>query len=258
LIHTAVIPAGGYGSRMEPITKAVPKPMLPIIRKPAIHFVVEEATASGLDHIVIVAGYKSAVIKDYFCSEQEFDSRSYGPKDYFEGTDIEFVVQDQPRGLADAVLCAKDSVSDKSFAVLLSDDIIRSKEPAISHLCSCADGRNIIGCQRVELDKVSNYGVLITSDDRNPFSVSKVVEKPKTLVSDLAIAGRYVFNPSVFDALECAYADNGIKANLTDAINIMITSGEEIFGFRMDGKRYDIGNEEGYIETLNAAITERW
>lgn len=259
MIRTAVIPAGGYGSRMEPITKAIPKPMLPIIRKPVIHYIVEEAIQSGLKHIIIVAGYKANVIKDYFFSEQEFDSRSYGPKNYFEDADIEFISQDEPKGLADAILCTKNSINNEKFAILLGDDIFRSDIPGTAQLCKNMQGNHMIGCLEMPKYKLRNYGVIISDENENPFNISKIIEKPNYEVSsNLAVAGRYVFGPSVFNALETVFAEKDTSGNLTDAVNLMIDSGEIVHGLKMDGIRYDVGNENEYITTLKAAIDERW
>ena len=259
MIKTAVIPAGGYGSRMEPITRAVPKPMLAVIRKPVIHYVVQEAIESGINHVVIVTGFRSKVVKDYFSNESEYDRRSYGPDNYFEGVDIEFISQSEPKGLADAILCSENSVSGSPFAVLLADDIIRSKVPGVAQLLKNYTGTHLIGGLKLLKEKMQNYGVLVPKNEGDIFNVSKIVEKPKTDVpAGVAIAGRYLLNYSIFDSLRKAYSMNGIRSNITDALNLELASGRSVTGLKMEGRRFDVGNEDEYKRTLIAAIEEGW
>lgn len=259
MIRTAVIPAGGYGSRMEPITRAVPKPMLAVIRKPAIHYVVQEAVDSGIRHVVIVTGFRSKVIEDYFSNEAEYDKRSYGPGNYFDGIDIEFISQTKPKGLADAILCAEGSIDGSAFAVLLADDIIRSDVPATMQLCNGYGNTHTVGGLNIPADELKNYGVLIPEADENIFGVLKIVEKPSTnIAAGIAVAGRYILKKTIFDPLRKAYSERGTDSNITDALNIELASGHQIMGLKIDGRRFDIGNEEGYKKTILAAIEENW
>jgi len=258
--ETAVIPAGGYGSRMEPITKAVPKPMLPIIRKPVIHHIVEECAVSGIEKVVIVTGFCGDVIRKYFSNDFEFDQRSYGPDNYFENLDIEFICQDKPRGLSDAVICAEKEVDGDSFAVLLGDDIFRGPRPGIAQLCDSYEGGHLIGAVSMSPEKISNYGVLIPCEVcGNSFNISAILEKPKQRVeSDMAVAGRYIFNFSIFDKLKSSFSLKKTESNLTDALNLALREGNKVKGLKMAGTRYDVGNEQEYIETIMSAVREGW
>lgn len=259
-IKTAVIPAGGYGSRMEPITKAIPKSMLPIIRKPVIHHIIQECTDSGIENIVIVTGFRGEVLEKYFLNHEEFDRRSYGPSDYFKEINIEFVKQDKPSGLADAIMCSESRIEEDSFAVLLGDDIFRGPKPGILQLLNTYEKGHLIGALPMPEDRISNYGVLLPSEQySHSFKVRTILEKPKQKIdSDLAVAGRYIFHSSIFDKLKYSFSVKGIESNLTDALNLAIQSGDEVHGVRMQGNRYDVGNEQEYIETILSAVREEW
>ncbi|MDR2943902.1 MAG: NTP transferase domain-containing protein [Methanosarcinales archaeon] len=259
-IKTAIIPAGGYGSRMAPITKAVPKSMLPIICKPVIHHIVQECESSGIENIIIVTGFCAEVIENYFSRQAEFDSKSYKPADYFEGLNLEFIRQDKPLGLADAVICSESFVEGDNFAVLLGDDIFRGPKPGISQLSDVYEKGHLIGALPMPIDRLSNYGVLIPSEKHsNPFQICTILEKPEHKVdSDMAVAGRYIFDSSIFDKLKYTFSIIGAEANLTDALNLSIQRGDNVKGIKMQGIRYDVGNEQEYIETILAAVQGGW
>jgi UTP--glucose-1-phosphate uridylyltransferase len=256
----AVIPAGGYGSRMEPITKAIPKPMLPIIRKPVIHHIVEECSRSGVEKVVIIAGFRGDVIKNYFTGDSEFDSRSYGPENYFDDIEIEFIQQNKPNGLADAVLCAENAVEGGSFSVLLGDDIFLNKDPGIAQLYRSHSGGHIVGVVKMPTERLYNYGVVVPSEQKSDiFCIKEIVEKPKKDVgSNLSIAGRYIFDISIFDRLRQVILEKGVEANLTDALNLVLAEGHIVMGLILEGRRYDVGNETEYIDTLSSALREGW
>jgi UDP-glucose pyrophosphorylase len=259
-IKTAVIPAGGYGSRMEPITKAVPKPMLPIIRKPVIHHIVKECVDSDIKKIIIVTGFRGEIIQNYFSADSEYDRRSYGPKSYFQDLEIEFISQNIPLGLADAVRCAEKKIEGGSFAVLLGDDIFRGLRPGIAQLCESYENGHLIGAISVSAEAMSNYGVLVPKDPYSKvFRVSEILEKPKNIIENgIAVAGRYIFESSIFDKLSISFSKRGIESNLTDALNLAVSEEKNVKGIKMDGRRYDVGNEQEYIETIMSAVREGW
>ena len=257
-VRTAVIPVGGYASRMQPITRAVPKPMLSIVNKPVIHYIVEEAVASGMERVVIVAGFRSGVVRDYFEPEPEFDRRSHGDSDLFPGTDIEVIEQDRPRGLVEAVLCAGDLLQREPFAVMLGDDIIRSEVPAVEQLVSEFSGESIVGAMEVSPDRVRNYGVILPGG-KGSFPVEGMVEKPdRDVGSNTVCCGRYVFGYDSLDLMREVYICEGTSANLTDVILEDMSRGGRPGCVVVRGRRYDTGNPDAFRETLRAALDEGW
>ena len=259
-IRKAVIPAAGLGTRMLPITKSMPKEMLPIVDKPVIHYVVEEAIKAGIDDILIITGKGKRAIEDYFdrSFELEFYLREKGKfeelkqiEEIGEMVDIYYVRQKKPLGLGDAILHAEKHVNGEPFAVLLGDDIIVSEKPGIKQLIEIAERKEapVIGVERVPWELVSRYGIV----DGEPlgdgvYQVKHLVEKPspQEAPSNVAIIGRYVLTPEVFDALRETPPGRGGELQLTDALQRLLSS-QNIFAKEITGERYDVGSKLGFV-----------
>ncbi|ACS34649.1 UTP--glucose-1-phosphate uridylyltransferase GalU [Thermococcus gammatolerans] len=259
-VRKAVIPAAGLGTRMLPITKSMPKEMLPIVDKPVIHYVVEEAIKAGIDDILIITGKGKRAIEDYFdrSFELEFYLREKGKfeelkqiEEIGEMVDIYYVRQKKPLGLGDAILHAEKHVNGEPFAVLLGDDIIVSEKPGIKQLIEIAERREapVIGVERVPWELVSRYGIV----DGEPlgdgvYQVKHLVEKPspQEAPSNVAIIGRYVLTPEVFDALRETPPGRGGELQLTDALQELLSS-QNIFAKEIKGERYDVGSKLGFV-----------
>lgn len=264
MIKKAVIPAAGYGTRFLPITKAIPKEMLPIIDRPTIEFIVEEAKASGIEEIlIIVSGNKNAII-DYFDYnlELEYILKSKGKDDFYElvhnianGVKIFFIRQKEQLGLGHAVLQAQAFIQDEPFAVLLGDDMyVSEKTPALKQLINEYENkkRSILGTMEVSYEDTEKYGICEPiSVDGNIMKLKSVVEKPKkeSAPSRFAIGGRYVFTPTIFKYLNTQSKGVGNEIQLTDAILRMISE-EDVYALNLDAKRYDVGNKLDYIEAI--------
>ena len=259
-VKKAVIPAAGLGTRLLPITKSMPKEMLPIVDRPAIHYVVEEAVKAGIDDILIITGKGKRAIEDYFdrSFELEFYLREKGKfeelkqiEEIGEMVDIYYVRQKKPLGLGDAILHAEKHVNGEPFAVLLGDDIIVSKKPGIKQLIEVAERKEapVIGVERVPWELVSRYGIV----DGEPlgdgvYQVKHLVEKPspQEAPSNVAIIGRYVLTPEVFDALRETPPGRGGELQLTDALQRLLSS-QNIFAKEIKGERYDVGSKIGFV-----------
>jgi len=269
-VRKAVFPAAGLGTRFLPATKAVPKEMLALVDKPLIQYGVEEAIASGCDHIIIVTGRGKSAIEDHFDISFELNANleAKGKKELLalsQGisnmANISYVRQKEARGLGHAVLMAKDLVGDEPFAVLLPDDIIDAKTPCIRQMVEAYEetGASILATQIVEGPAISSYGVLDGEQDRNDprlFAVKGMVEKPKQEVapSKNAIIGRYVLTPRVFDLLEHITPGAGGELQLTDGIRGLLEF-EKVYGFNFEGKRYDAGDKGGMLQaTVDFAL----
>lgn len=261
-IRKAIIPAAGLGTRLLPITKSMPKEMLPIVDKPVIQYVVEEATKAGIDDILIITGKGKRAIEDYF--DRSFELEFYlknkrkekelkEVEEIGEMVDIYYVRQKKPLGLGDAVLYAKKHVNDEPFAVLLGDDIIMSKVPGIKQLINVFErfGAPVLGVERVSWQDVSRYGIIDGKEIANGlYEVKYLVEKPKPeeAPSNVAIIGRYVLTPDVFDALKETKPGKGGEVQLTDALRILITPKDKIYAKEIEGNRYDVGGKFGFIK----------
>lgn len=261
----AIIPAAGLGTRFLPATKALAKEMLPIVDKPTIQFIVEEARKSGIQDIVVVDGKNKRSIEDHFDSNPELeDNLRDKHKDEMlklvqETTDINiyFIRQSHPRGLGDAVLTARDFIGDEPFVVMLGDDlnnINNNGTPLTKELIDSyhETGASTLAVMRVPHEDTSKYGVINPSKEVKPglFNVTSFVEKPdpKDAPSDLAIIGRYVFTPEIFDVLAKTKPGKGNEIQLTDAINTLNKT-QRVFAHEYKGDRYDVGNKFGWIET---------
>jgi UTP--glucose-1-phosphate uridylyltransferase len=260
MIKKVVIPAAGLGTRFLPATKAQPKEMLPIVDKPTIQYIVEEAIGSGVESILIITGRNKRAIEDHFdrSLELEIELEKSGKQEMLKlvreiggMVNLHFIRQKTPRGLGDAILCAKDFVGNEPFGVLLGDDIVVSKKPALKQLFEIYEkyDRTVVGIQEVPHSDVSKYGIIAPSEIIDgTIKVASMVEKPSVDLapSNLAIMGRYVLSPAIFDALEKQQEGKDGEIQLTDAIEQLAKS-EGVYAFNFEGKRYDVGNKMGYL-----------
>ncbi len=262
-IRKAVIPAAGFGTRFLPETKAMPKEMLPIVDKPTIQYIVEEIRSSGIDQILIISGHAKRAIEDHFDSSPELEQHLYESgkvnllKEIRKISDIKihYVRQKYMRGLGDAILCAKDFIDGEPFGVILGDDIVYTgdKEPALRQLMDQYDktGGTVIGCQTVQPEQVSSYGIIdgLATDDPNLLKVRDMVEKPSVeeAPSRFAALGRYVITPDVFEILEQTQPGKGGEIQLTDALRVMAHN-EAVYAYNFQGQRYETGDKLGYLK----------
>lgn len=264
-VRKAIIPAAGLGTRFLPATKALAKEMLPIVDKPTIQFIVEEARKSGIEDIVVVDGKNKRSIEDHFDSNPELeDNLRSKHKDEMlkmveETTDVNiyFIRQSHPRGLGDAVLTARDFIGDEPFVVMLGDDLnnINNKNEALTkQLIESYNqtGASTLAVMRVPHEDTAKYGVINPSKEVTPglYNVTSFVEKPapKDAPSDLAIIGRYVFTPEIFDVLAKTKPGKGGEIQLTDAIDTLNQT-QRVFACEYKGDRYDVGNKFGWVKT---------
>ncbi len=263
----AVIPAGGLGTRFLPATKSIPKEMLPVIDKPVIQYVVEEAVSAGIDDIIIITGKGKRAIEDYFDRNFELEHilEREGNYDLLKkvrdvaDVDIHYVRQKEQKGLGDAVYCARKHVGDEPFAVLLGDDIIVSEVPCIQQLMGVYEEFrcSVVALEEVPLEKVSNYGIIKGRMCRDSlYKIEELIEKPEIAEapSTLSIPGRYILTPRIFECIEKTPFGKGNEIQLTDALNLLLGY-EDIYGLKFKGKRYDIGTKFGYIKaTIEFAL----
>ncbi|HLR64348.1 MAG TPA: UTP--glucose-1-phosphate uridylyltransferase GalU [Pseudogracilibacillus sp.] len=259
-VKKAIIPAAGLGTRFLPATKAMPKEMLPIVDKPTIQYIVEEAIASGIEDIIIVTGKTKRAIEDHFDSNFELEKalEESGKYDLLDRVreaeiDIHYIRQHEPKGLGHAIWCARKFIGDEPFAVLLGDDIVVAETPGLKQLIDKYNktGKSVVGVQQVEESETDRYGIVDPLEkDERLYRVSKFVEKPKlgTAPSNLAIMGRYVLTPEIFKHLDKHQIGSGGEIQLTDAIQ-MLNEEEAVFAYDFEGKRYDVGEKLGFIQT---------
>lgn len=261
-VRKAIIPAAGLGTRFLPATKAMPKEMLPIVNKPTIQFIVEEAVASGIEDIIIVTGKNKRAIEDHFdrALELEQNLESKGKTRLLESVrhssnlaNIHYIRQQEPKGLGHAIWCARKFIGDEPFAVLLGDDIIESEVPATKQLIDQyeAHERSIIGVQRVQYEMTNRYGIIDPlAVEGKLIPVRTFVEKPPVdeAPSNFAILGRYILKPDVFEALSGQEVGAGGEIQLTDAI-ARLNEAQTVFAYEFDGRRYDVGEPIGFVET---------
>lgn len=261
-IRKAVIPAAGLGTRFLPATKAVPKEMLPIVDKPTIQYIIEEAIKSGIEEILIITSRNKAAIEEHFDRNIELEQNLYenGKKDLLSMVQeisnirIHSVRQKVARGLGHAILCAKDFVGDEPFAVLLGDDVVYNDEnPALGQLMAAYDkwGGTVLGVQTVVKEATKLYGIITPGEKltERTYGVQDMVEKPNPseAPSNLAVLGRYVITPAIFDILEHTEPGKGGEIQLTDALKVLAKR-EKVFAYDFEGRRYDIGDKEGFLE----------
>ena len=261
-ITKAVIPAAGLGTRFLPATKACPKEMLPIVDKPTIQYIIEEALASGIKDILIISGHNKRAIEDHFDRnpELEVNLKEHGKTELLEQVkaiadiNIHYIRQKEPKGLGHAILCAKAFVGDEPFAVLLGDDVVYNDEtPCLKQLIDVYNvtGSSVLGCQTVPQEKVSSYGIVASepTDHERIFKVNDMVEKPaiSEAPSRLAVLGRYVITPEIFTILEQTAPGRGGEIQLTDALKVLAKE-QNMYAYDFVGRRYDVGDKEGYLE----------
>ncbi|MBE6063534.1 MAG: UTP--glucose-1-phosphate uridylyltransferase GalU [Clostridium butyricum] len=261
-IRKAIIPAAGLGTRFLPATKAQPKEMLPIVDKPTIQYIVEEAIASGIEEILIITGRNKKSIEDHFDKsvelEMELEKHNKNEllelvQDISEMVDIHYIRQKEPKGLGHAIRCAKTFVGNEPFAILLGDDIVYNPEkPCLKQLMDCYNEykTSILGVQTVPEESVNKYGIVdgIQIEDR----VSKVkglIEKPsiEEAPSNIAILGRYIVTPRIFDILDNTAPGKGNEIQLTDAL-LQLVKEEAMYAYNFEGRRYDVGDKLGYLQ----------
>ena len=261
-IRKAIIPAAGLGTRFLPATKAQPKEMLPIVDKPTIQYIIEEAVASGIEEILIITGRSKKCIEDHFDKsvELELELEKSGKeemlkmvRDISDMVDIHFIRQKEPKGLGHAISCAKTFVGNEPFAVLLGDDIVYNEgKPCLKQLIDCYDEykTSVLGVQTVAAKDVNKYGIVngIHIEDR-VYKVKGLVEKPSVeeAPSNVAILGRYIITPRIFKILEETKPGKGGEIQLTDALLNLINE-EAMYAYVFEGRRYDVGDKLGFLK----------
>ncbi|CZQ53793.1 UTP--glucose-1-phosphate uridylyltransferase [Staphylococcus aureus] len=261
-IKKAIIPAAGLGTRFLPATKAMPKEMLPILDKPTIQYIVEEAARAGIEDIIIVTGRHKRAIEDHFDSQKELEMvlKEKGRSELLEKVqystelaNIFYVRQKEQKGLGHAISSARQFIGNEPFAVLLGDDIVESEVPAVKQLIDVYEetGHSVIGVQEVPEADTHRYGIIdpLTKNGRQ-YEVKKFVEKPAqgTAPSNLAIMGRYVLTPEIFDYLKTQKEGAGNEIQLTDAIERM-NNDNQVYAYDFEGERYDVGEKLGFVKT---------
>ncbi|WP_112182131.1 MULTISPECIES: UTP--glucose-1-phosphate uridylyltransferase GalU [Paraliobacillus] len=261
-VRKAIIPAAGLGTRFLPATKAMPKEMLPIVDKPTIQYIVEEAVASGIEDIIIVSGKGKRAIEDHFDNSPELE-RNLEEKEKFDLlhkvrhssnlADIHYIRQKEPKGLGHAVWCARKFIGDEPFAVLLGDDIVQSDVPCLKQLINEYEDTqsSVIGVQQVPEDQTHRYGIVDPKEQNGRrYQVNNFVEKPAkgTAPSNLAIMGRYIFTPEIFRFLDRQQVGAGGEIQLTDAIQ-MLNEIQKVYAYDFEGRRHDVGEKLGFIQT---------
>lgn len=261
-IRKAIIPAAGLGTRFLPATKAMPKEMLPIVDKPIIQYIIEEAVASGIEDIIIVTGKGKRAIEDHFdvAPELEKNLAEKGKWDLLDKVryssnlgNIHYIRQKEPKGLGHAVWCARNFIGDEPFAVLLGDDIVKSETPCLKQLIEQYNETqsSVIGVQTVPENETHRYGIIDPlSQNGRLYQVKNFVEKPAkgTAPSNLAIMGRYILTPEIFRILENQETGAGGEIQLTDAIQ-RLNKIQKVFAYNFEGKRYDVGEKLGFVKT---------
>lgn len=261
MIRKAVIPAAGLGTRFLPATKAQPKEMLPIVDKPTIQYIIEEAVESGIEDIIIITGRNKRAIEDHFDKSVELEllldrTGKHETLELVESisnlVDIHYVRQKEPLGLGHAVLCAKKFIGDEPFAVLLGDDIVDSEVPALRQMIDQFNQvqSSILGCNEVPRSEVDKYGIVNYSKELGElYEVEGLVEKPDIdeAPSTQAIVGRYILTPTIFDMLEKISPDRKGEIQLTEAIDLLLKD-ESIYSYILKGKRYDVGDKFGFLK----------
>ncbi|MDQ0876637.1 UTP--glucose-1-phosphate uridylyltransferase [Paenibacillus sp. V4I3] len=267
-IRKAIIPAAGLGTRFLPATKAQPKEMLPIVDKPAIQYIVEEAIESGIEDIIIVTGRNKRAIEDHFDKSVELEMmlEEKGSTQLLEIVqsvsnlaDVHYIRQKQPLGLGHAILCARKFIGDEPFAVLLGDDILQSSPPGLKQMMDIYEQSetSVIAVQEVPWEDVSKYGIVSPASSLAKYQlIEDLVEKPDRdqAPSNLAVIGRYIIMPEIFGILERQEPGRGGEIQLTDALRVLNRQ-QQMAAYLMQAKRYDVGDKMGYIEaTIELAL----
>ena len=261
-IRKAVIPAAGYGTRFLPVTKAIPKEMIPIVDKPVIQYIVEEALQSGIEEILIITGHGKRAIEDHFDTniDLELQLRQQGKDQLLHlvqdisSINIHYIRQKHMRGLGDAIRCAESFIDNEPFAVLLGDDVVYNPEqPALKQMMDAFSrlGATMLGCQEVPQELVSRYGIVQgqPTDDDRVVKLIDMVEKPAVdeAPSRLAALGRYILTPDIFEILRRVQPGKGGEIHLTDALRLMADR-EAVYAYTFSGRSYDTGNKLGFLK----------
>jgi len=268
-LRKAIIPAAGLGTRFLPATKAQPKEMLPIVDKPTLQFIIEEAVQSGIEEILIITGRNKKSIEDHFdrSVELELELESKGKYDLLEQVrkisdlvNIHYIRQKEPKGLGHAILCAKSFIGNEPFAVMLGDDIVVNEKPCLQQMIEIYEQykTTILGVQEIPRQDVDKYGIIEGRliDDR-VYKVRGLVEKPSVeeAPSNIAILGRYVITPAIFDILEQTPPGKNGEIQLTDALKVLAQK-EAMYAYIFEGRRYDVGDKLGFLQaTVEHALS---
>ncbi|WP_122641328.1 UTP--glucose-1-phosphate uridylyltransferase GalU [Romboutsia sp. Marseille-P6047] len=267
-VRKAIIPAAGLGTRFLPATKSQPKEMLPIVDKPTLQYIIEEAIESGIEEILIVTGRSKKSIEDHFdrSVELELELEQKGKKemlkmvqDISNMVNIHYIRQKEPKGLGHAIHCAKSFIGDEPFAVLLGDDIVDAEVPCLKQLINTYDEykTSVLGVQEVAKEDTNKYGILdVKHIEDRVYKVKDMVEKPNVedAPSNIAILGRYIITPEIFNILENQEPGKGGEIQLTDALQTLATK-EAIYAYNFEGRRYDVGDKLGFLEaTVDFAL----
>lgn len=260
-VRKAIIPAAGLGTRFLPATKAQPKEMLPIVDKPTLQYIIEEAVSSGIEEILIITGRNKKSIEDHFDKsvELELELESKGKKELLEEVrkisdmvNIHYIRQKEPKGLGHAIHCAKSFIGNEPFAVLLGDDIVHSEKPCLKQMIDAHNEykTSILGVQEVAIEDVCKYGIVDGKHiEGRVYKVKGLVEKPavENAPSNVAILGRYIINPAIFEILENTKPGKGGEIQLTDGLK-ELAQREAMYAYNFEGRRYDVGDKQGFLE----------
>ena len=261
-IHKAIIPAAGLGTRFLPATKAQPKEMLPVVDKPTLQYIIEEAVKSGIREILIITGRNKKSIEDHFDKsvELELELEAKGKFDLLEEVrrisnmvDIHYIRQKEPKGLGHAIYCAKSFIGNEPFAVLLGDDIVfHPEKPCLKQMIEVYNQykTSILGVQKVDDEDIGKYGIVDGKlIEERVYRVNSLVEKPSIdeAPSNMAILGRYIISPAIFGVLEHTKPGKGGEIQLTDALKVL-AGREAMYAYNFEGKRYDVGDKQGFLE----------
>lgn len=260
-VKKAVIPAAGLGTRFLPATKAQPKEMLPIVDKPTIQYIIEEAVSSGIEDIIIITGRSKRAIEDHFDKSYELEEelKKHNKGELLELTqeisnmvNLYYVRQKEPRGLGHAIGCARTFIGNEPFAVLLGDDIVDAETPCLKQMIDVFNDcqTSVLGVQTVRPEDVSKYGIVAGKQvGERLYQVENLVEKPKQAdaPSNVAILGRYIITPEIFDCLEHTKPGAGGEIQLTDALKDLAAR-QSMYAYDFEGRRYDVGNKQGFLE----------
>ena len=270
VVKKAVIPAAGLGTRFLPATKAQPKEMLPIVDKPTLQYIIEEAVASGVEEILIITGRNKKSIEDHFDKsvELELELENKGKTDLLEivrgisnMVNIHYIRQKEPKGLGDAIYCARYFIGDEPFAIMLGDDMVDNGQgpPCLKQLIDAYEAHNasILGVQEVDKENTDKYGIIDGQKlSDNIYKVKALVEKPDPdqAPSNVAILGRYIITPQIFDILGQIPPGKNGEIQLTDALEILKDK-EDMYAYVFEGRRYDLGDKLGFLQaTVDAAL----
>lgn len=268
----AIFPVAGLGTRFLPATKSVPKEIMTLVDKPLVQYAIDEARAAGIKEFIFVTSRGKGALEDYFdnAPQLEQELRKKGKDELLEvlkstnmdSGEIAYTRQNKPLGLGHAVWCARRLIGNEPFAVILPDDVIAGQKPCLEQMVEAFQetGGNIVAAMEVPDEKTSSYGMLDVKDDMGKLVSTKgMVEKPQagTSPSNLAVIGRYILSPTVLQKLNKKKTGAGGEIQLTDAIDAARDGGEEVYGFRFDGQRFDCGSKSGFLQATVAFALER-